>query len=393
MKALNPKKIRRNRRLAATVITLGFLSTAVYSHPTMASYSNSANATVTASAQTWTVSTLTVTAPSSSTASVRWTALPEYTSYNLQWSKTSDFSSPYSARVTGNSHVASGLDELTTYYFRIQSVGAPANSGWSSPVSTRTPELPYPIDSPADIVAFDSRGELWNYDKAGSGTGSRKSISPAGNPIPSSFHVVDWDGDKVQDLVVKTTAGELNFWKGLPDGTFRISSIGTGGWKDYDITVGKWKKTDALPSVIAIEKATGDMYLYPNSNDLGFATRSKFDFGWKDIPIQLLDFDQDGNADIIGKFQDGVLRNGELRQYRTNGNGSFIVEARKAVGTGWNAVDSVAVVHDAEGPGTVAFVAREISTGILFYYKIENSAIAERRQIGNGLSGYKMPGN
>lgn len=393
MTSNSPKKLRRNQKIAAVAIGVGLLSTTFYSIPTSASYSDSASAKVSVASQTWMVSSLSVTSPSYNTASVKWTALPLYSSYNLQWSKSSDFSNAYSAVINGNSYVASGLDELTNYYFRIQSVGAPANSGWSSSVSTRTPELPYSIKSPADIVAFDSRGELWNYGPAGSGTASRKSIAPAGSSAPANFYNVDWNGDKIQDLVLRNDNGTLVLWRGLPQGGFNVSTIGQFDWQLYDITIGKWKKTDTLPSIIAIEKSTGDMYHYSNPSGSEHGSRVKFDYGWKNIPIQLLDFDRDGNSDIIGKFQDGSLRNGELRQYRSNGDGSLISEARKVLGSGWNAVDSVSVVYDAEGPGTVGFVAREISSGILFYYKIENSAIAERRQIGSGMNGLKMAGN
>lgn len=393
MSSNSPKKLRRNRKLAAVAISVGLLSTTFYSIPTSASYSDSASATVNVASQTWMVSSLSVTSPSFNTASVQWTALPFYSSYNLQWSKSSDFSNPYSAVVNGSSYVASGLDELTNYYFRIQSVGAPANSGWSSSVSTRTPESPYSIKSPADIVAFDSRGELWNYGPAGSGTSSRKSIVPAGTAIPSNFYVTDWDSDGIQDLVLKTPEGNLNFWRGLPNGGFSISPISTGGWQNYDITVGKWKNTDTKPSVLAVEKSTGDMYVYPNDPELKLGSRTKVSSGWKGVPIQLLDFDRDGNADVLGNIQNVGNGNGEMQLFRTNGNGSFISETRKSLGPGWNSVNPVSIVYGAEGPGTVGIVARDVYSGNILYYTIADTVIGFRRDIGSGMSGLKMAGN
>jgi hypothetical protein len=339
---------------------------------------------VAAAAQRWIVSSLNTIPQNYSTVNVTWGALPEYSSYRLQWSSSADFSGASSATVTGTSNQVTGLNELTNYYFRVQAVGAPT-LGWSSAMTVKTPSAPS-IRTAADIVAFDSSSALWNYGVAGTNP-PRKSM-PSTGAKPENFFVTDWDGDGIQDLVLKTTTDQLELRKGLPEGGFTSSMIGLWDWNDYDITVGKWKKTDTLPSIIAIQRSTGDLYLYENPNGGAHGARIKINIGWNGLLINLVDYDQDGNTDIIAKFSDG-----HLFLYRTNGAGEFISEARPDINYGWNMMDSIRMSFGAEGPGTRGFVAREAATGDLFYYAIGKSTIAPARKFNTGFSPYLLAGN
>lgn len=365
-------------------MTVGILSAVALLQPTHSSFTSSALVNVAAAAQRWIVSSLSPVPQNYSTVNVSWDPLADYSTYKLQWSSAADFSGASSATITGSSNQITGLNESTNYYFRVQAVGAPT-LGWSSTATVKTLGAPS-IRTAADIVAFDSSSALWNYGVAGTNP-PRKSIASTGSK-PESFFVTDWDGDGIQDLVLKTTSDQLELRKGLPEGGFTSSIIGAWGWNDYDITIGKWKKTDTLPSIIAIQKSTGDLYLYENPNGGAHGARIKFDSGWTGLVINLVDYDQDGNTDVIAKFPDG-----HLYLYRTNGSGAFLPEARPDINFGWNMMDSIRMSFGAEGPGTRGFVAREAATGDLFYYTIGKSTILAPRKFNTGFTGYLLAGN
>jgi hypothetical protein len=259
------------------------------------------------------------------------------------------------------------------------------------PSATPTPTVAPPnpsIKSTADIVAFDTAGSLWNYGQLITTDKGRVGVGNGDTSIPTSFFVTDWNGDGIQDLVLQKTNGQLELRTGLRNGGFSTSSIGDFGWAAYDITIGKWKKSDTLPSIIAIEKSTGDLYLYANTNGAAPTSRTKFNIGWAGLGINLLDYDRDGNMDIIAKFS-----NGDLRLYRTDGAGSLINESRPVINTGWNIMDSIRVISGAEGDGTRGIVARMASTGELYYYPINTSSWGASRKFNFGWNGYRIAGN
>lgn len=263
----------------------------------------------------------------------------------------------------------------------------PTATATPTPTATVAPANPS-IKSAADIVGFDASGALWNYGQLVTTDKGRVSISNGDTSVPTSFFVTDWNGDGIQDLVLQKTNGQLELRAGLSGGGFTTSTIGNFGWDGYDITVGKWKTTDSLPSIIAIEKSTGDLYLYANTNGAAPTSRTKFNIGWSGLVINLLDYDKDGNTDVIAKFS-----NGDLRLYRTDGNGTFINEARPVINTGWNIIDSMHSISGAEGPGTTGIVGRVASTGDLYYYPVGTSSFGPSRKFNFGWTGYRIAGN
>jgi hypothetical protein len=386
LKFLKNVRERKSPPVSAVVASLVALSTFSLYQITEATLTSSAPVTVEASAGRWIASSLTLSPQDYRTVTATWSAVSGYTSYTLQWSKTSNFASFSSSVVAGTSFKVSNLEELTNYYFRVQAVGAPT-SGWSSTATVKTPGAPSIITA-MDIVAYDPSGQSWNYGVAGTNTTPRKSIGIVESAIPDDFYVTDWNGDGIQDLILKNTNDQLELRYGLAEGGFSTLIIGDFGWKDYDITIGKWKKTDTLPSIIAIQKSTGDLYLYENPNGAAHGARIKFDVGWTGLVINLIDYDKDGNTDVIAKFPTG-----DLKLYRSNGAGAFITEARPVISTNWNIVDSIHMSSGAEGAGSRGIVAREISSGDLYYYPIGTSSFGVTRKFNSGFAGYRIAGN
>jgi hypothetical protein len=234
-------------------------------------------------------------------------------------------------------------------------------------------------------VAYDSSGVLWNYGATASSTTTRKAIGPSGAAIPHESFVTDWNGDGTFDMLVKQTDGLLIFRKGLPAGGFTDTQIGNG-WNGFNITVGKWKKTDTYPSILGKEQSTGDLYHYGNASGSALSTRVKVGSGWGQYHISLADWDRDGSMDIIAR--NSAL---EMKLYRTNGAGAFISETRATIGTGWN-FNHIRTMNGRKGAGTVGLMARDAS-GNLYYYPINKSVWGTRELVSSGWTPYTIAGN
>lgn len=133
------------------MVILGITSTLSSAQVTDAEFSSTSAVTVGATAGQWIVPSVAFSAQDYRTATVSWPSVSNYTSYILQWSKTSDFASPNSATISGTSYIINNLEASTNYYFRVQAVGAPASGGWS-PTTPATTLAMTPIDTKYNTV-------------------------------------------------------------------------------------------------------------------------------------------------------------------------------------------------------------------------------------------------
>lgn len=243
------------------------------------------------------------------------------------------------------------------------------------------------ITSSSDIVAYDAAGALWNF-KNGTAADTRVSIGAAGAAIPDDFFVTDWNGDGIQDLLIKGTDGTLTLRKGVATGGFVNQALATRDWQLFDITVGKWNKNDVYPSIIAKERSTGILFNYTNPTGSWIGGRVQVGSGFTNYsPLNLLDWDRDGNMDIIARNASK-----ELVLFRTNGLGAFVAETRQIIGSGWN-YDSIHVMTGRGGAGHVGLMARGATAGNLAYYETVKNAWLPAVHVSNGWNGYKIAGN
>lgn len=171
---------------------------------------------------------------------------------------------------------------------------------------------------------------------------------------------------------------------------FKDYAIGGAGWQNYEIIVGKWKMTDKYPSIIARNNATGDLFNYGNPSGKGLSPRIKIGSGWNGYTFNLLDWDKDGNEDVVARNSAG-----QMKLYRTNGAGSFIPETRATIGGGWNGMTSIRTLtgHNGFAPvKTVGLLVRD-SAGVLHYYQADKSTWATRKTFGKGWGPYTIAGN
>jgi hypothetical protein len=259
----------------------------------------------------------------------------------------------------------------------------------SAPVIVNATAAGPAITSAADIVAYDPAGQLWNFGPVATDMTVRTSIGAAGAAIPAEFFVTDWNSDGIQDLVMKQKDGQLILRKGLPFGGFNDSNIGNG-WQDFEITIGKWRKTDPNPSIVAKHTPTADLYHYPNSYGTTLDPRVPIGAGWGPFyPLNMIDFDQDGNMDIVAR----KTTTDEMLLYRSNGTGGFLAETRPVIGNGWNMYDSIRVVRGRGGAGHVGLLARGSAAGNIAYYEAVKNGWLPAVHVSNGWSGYKIAGN
>lgn len=90
--------------------------------------------------------TTTISAPSISASSnsmtqitASWGAVSGATSYSVYYANNSSFTGQVGYNTTSTSRAFTGLNPGTTYYFRVYSLGANTNSGWSGTASAATP--------------------------------------------------------------------------------------------------------------------------------------------------------------------------------------------------------------------------------------------------------------
>jgi hypothetical protein len=125
-------------------------------------------------------------------------------------------------------------------------------------------------DNYNDVVAVDKRdGKLWLYPGSAAATlGSRVEIGGGGWNGMDELTVGRFGADAYEDLVAaEISTGKLWLYPGTAAGGAlgtRVE-IGGGGWNGMDeLTVGRFG-ADAYEDLVAVERSTGKLWLYPGT--------------------------------------------------------------------------------------------------------------------------------
>jgi FG-GAP-like repeat len=228
-----------------------------------------------------------------------------------------------------------------------------------------------------DLLArVPSTGELRMYRGTGQGP-----IAPGGVPIGSGWNIFDaidtvgdLNGDGTLDVLAReTSTGALWLYPGDGSGGWRPWTRIGSGWNVMSTIVGPGDFTgDQRADVLAVEGATGTLWLYPGNGVGGFLPRVRAGDGWyvMSTAFSTGDFDGDGNADLLAR----EIATGYLWLYRGNGAGGWLPRVR--VGDGWNVMSALIGAGDFTGDRAADVLAREGSTGYLWLYP------------GNGTGGW-----
>ncbi|MEU7697192.1 peptidase inhibitor family I36 protein [Streptomyces sp. NPDC039028] len=190
----------------------------------------------------------------------------------------------------------------------------------------------------------------------------------------------DMNSDRRADALLRDEAGRLWFLTG--QGTGRL--IGSGGWKAFDALArhGDFSR-DGREDVIAREKATGKLWLYPGTGNGSLGTRKLIGSGgWNSLGSLTAfgDLSGDGRSDLLAVEK----TTGKLWLYPGTASGGL--GARKAIGAGgWNSLNALVGAGDMTGDSRADLVAREKTTGKLWLYPgTASGGLGARKLIGAG---------
>ncbi|WP_329274266.1 FG-GAP-like repeat-containing protein [Streptomyces sp. NBC_00691] len=197
---------------------------------------------------------------------------------------------------------------------------------------------------------------------------------------PRTGEFGDMNGDRRADAILRDAAGRLWFMSG--NGTGRL--VGSGGWKAFDALVrhGDFSR-DGREDVIAREKATGKLWLYPGTGSGGFGARKLIGSGGWNSLGQLAafgDLSGDGRSDLL------AVEKATGRLWLYPGTASGGLGARKLIGAGgWNSLNALVGAGDMTGDSRADLIAREKATGKLWLYPgTSTRTLGARKLIGTG---------
>ena len=256
------------------------------------------------------------------------------------------------------------------------SARARVGSGWSS-MDAVLAVGDWDGDGPADLMARSAAGgQLHLYP----GSGGRRfgpgvTASPPGVAADTALLVGDWSGDGRPDVLGRAAVGgALYLWTGLGDGSFTAPRAVGSAWQGFTslTAAGDWDG-DGRPDLLAFDRASGVLWQYRADGRGGFLTRRQIGSGLArfDMVVGVGRWDGDGAPDVVAR----EAATGALHLFPGNGPGGLL--AGRVVGSGWQVMDAVVGVGDADGDGRADVVARERGTGRLWLYP------------GNGSGGFR----
>lgn len=195
---------------------------------------------------------------------------------------------------------------------------------------------------------------------------------------------MDLDRNGIQDLVVRqASTGQVWFYPGRSTGKLGVRKLVLGNLKSMrELTaIGDFNK-DGFPDLLAQQKSTGNLFVYPGRSGVRFGTAVKVATGnWADRAefAGVGDFNKDGFQDLVVK----VTKTGAIMLYKGKAGG---FQAGVTIGSLTGIRDLVGI-GDFDRDGWPDLAGVQSSTGNLYVYRGNGTKIGPGTRIATGYAG------
>jgi hypothetical protein len=243
--------------------------------------------------------------------------------------------------------------------------GAPVTASGTFGVTGSSVRRDFNADGRGDLFGLMSAGKL---DVRGGTAAGGLSLVATGAGWPSSDTLVpfgDLDGDRLNDLLVRDSAGRLWLYSGHGKPTFTPSAPHTllgSGYQQYNQLLSPGDMNgDGRPDLLARD-ASGKLWLHAGADPTGFAPRTLVGNGYQQYTLIAGGGwnggqSYNGDGQILARDASGVLW-----IHVTDGKGHF--QSRWQVGSGWNQYNAVVAVGSLKNNGFGDIIARDSRGGL-----------------------------
>ena len=236
-----------------------------------------------------------------------------------------------------------------------------------------------------DLLARWGSGSLRLY--AGNGTGGLglgMEIGRGWNVFNAVDTAGDINGDGPLDVVARAAStGDLLLYKGNGSGGWNLPAVVVGrGWNIFDVVVGVGDLTgDQRADLVARRTSDGSLYLYAGTGTGGWRAGVVIGRGWNvmNVLVGVGDWNGDGRADLLARER----ATGYLWVYPGNGAGGFGLRTRLGTGT-YNGLTAIAGAGDLNGDRTADLVGRDGAGNLWLYPGNGSGAVGARSLLGTG---------
>lgn len=194
------------------------------------------------------------------------------------------------------------------------------------------------IRSAADLVTIDPAGNLMIAPSNGGGQyGAAVRAGSGWRPDTiRSFHVTDWNGDGIPDILVQRSTGVLELYRGKVNGGFEKPVSVASGWAAKNMTVGPWTP-GIYPSIVSVNQF-GEVRRHSIGASGTVGAGYSIGTGWKDRNVTMID---------MGSGHQGLLGRSGTRLYfqPSTGQGPFQGPASVVAAAGWSDTTALSSVQ------------------------------------------------
>ncbi|MCL1897479.1 MAG: FG-GAP-like repeat-containing protein [Micrococcales bacterium] len=230
-----------------------------------------------------------------------------------------------------------------------------------------------------DVLAVDQAGTLWRYPSSASGAlGARLNLGTGWSGL-TVYAPGDWNNDGKNDVIaVDQASGKMFLFAGNGQGGLAAKVQIGQGWGGYRVIPAGDLNGDSFVDLLVIKQATGELFLYAGDGKGGFKyPYPKVGYGWIGYDLYAAsDINKDGLADILS-----IDSKGDLWFYAGKGDGTF--KKKIQVGNGWGGYQ-LSAGADLNGDGMADIVSVD-SKGTLFFYAAKGGGLfAKKIQLATG---------